>query len=421
MGRLPSRIAYVLLLYVAACGGKSSPKKPITDDTVKKPPPKVETEADREKKRRETALSIIPDGTTCLPTSLKQQGAPRLELGRVAEDAMICATDSDTSRRLGPIACWKVLDFGEGTLAYEAGRPLPGRNVTVNLDERCARGFCIPKDAKLSEDKLAYIAWNDDGSKAVVVTGDAAHVFDATARARESGFSIRGDKGVTNNPTAVHWVGDTIFIHGTDAGPASYLWGFKLDGTALGGMQSLGGKDMLVNLHGGSFAILGKTKVAFSERGFSTVTTYETDSGKRTKIVRKTVNGPCKPAEADAYWVDGDVSAKCKEHMVKTYGHLEGADAVLGRTNLLVLLRGPRLGELAVLDIKTLKETTTFKLPWCETATAAPGGSDKLANPDDESSAPAKEVKRDVPKKATRGATKKAPGPKEEDPDQGGQ
>jgi hypothetical protein len=63
--------------------------------------------------------------------------------------------------------------------------------------------------------------------------------------------------------------------------------------------------------------------------------------------------------------------------MVKTFGHLIGADVVAGKTNLLVLLRGPRLGELAVLDVKSLAEKKSIRLPWCEGGDEGGNGEDK--------------------------------------------
>ncbi|MEO8707084.1 MAG: hypothetical protein ABI867_44060 [Kofleriaceae bacterium] len=388
-------------LLLVSCGGGKKPttKKPVVknqpDDT---PAPKRETEEDRDKKRHEAALAIVPDGTSCLPPSLKEPNAPRLQLAAVGSDAVICANDVDPSRLLGPVACWKV-ELADGGLVYQAANPLPGRNLTVKLDDHCARGFCLPKEAKVPADGIVHMAWNEDGSKAVVVAGDEVHMFDGTARARESGFSIRGDKGVSNEPTAVTWVGDAIFIEGSDAGPAAYVFGFKLDGTPIGPLTALGGKETNLSTHGGSFVVLDKNRVGVAEKGFSTVTTYEIDNGKRAKIVRTVTPGPCKKPEIDAYWNEsGEVGAKCKDHLNKTYGHLIGADAVAGKTNLLVLLRGSRLGELAVLDAKNLNEKKTIKLPWCD------GGS-KEAD------------KADKPK--TRGATPKKPKP--EDPDQGGE
>jgi hypothetical protein len=122
----------------------------------------------------------------------------------------------------------------------------------------------------------------------------------------------------------------------------------------------------------GSFSILDKTRVGLSERGMETLNTYEIDTGKRAKLVRKVPKPVCKPDELDAYWHDGDkVTDKCKDAMNKSYDHLKGATAVLGSKSFLVVLRGERLGELGVLDAKTLAEKKAIKLPWCDAGAKA--------------------------------------------------
>ena len=91
---------------------------------VKAPPPHVETEADREKKRHAEAIAIVPEGSKCLPTALKDDGAPRARARRVGTDAVVCAVDQDKSRLLGPVGCWKV-DLGGAQRV--AGLPGPRR------------------------------------------------------------------------------------------------------------------------------------------------------------------------------------------------------------------------------------------------------------------------------------------------------
>jgi hypothetical protein len=422
MVRLSSTIAcWVLPLAVlGGCGGgdKKPVKKPVVkDDQPKDPPP--ETEQDREAKRKAAALAIVPDGSSCFPVSLKDANAPRLELAAVNKEAMICATDVDRARLIGPVACWKV-GIGDGSLVYQPPMPLPGRSISVKLDDRCARGYCIPKDAKVPEDKIVHMATNPDGSKLVVVSGDDAHIFDAASRTRESGFSIRGDKGVTNTPSAVHWIGSSIFIEGADDGPAAYVFNFKSDGQAAGPLMTLGGKETMASTAGGSFIVLDDTRVAISQKGFSDVTTYEVESGKRSKIQRKVNNGPCKPAEVELFWTEGgDVPAKCKDHMQKTFGHLIGADAVAGKTNLLVLLRGSRLGELAVLDVKNLSEKKSIKLPWCEAAGGDDAADAPKADKSEKDEKPAKAEK--APAKADKKSKKAPKADDDDDPDAGGE
>lgn len=371
MVRYPAMmIRLVVPLALVACGGgggKKAPAKPKGSLSKKTKAP-AETEESREKKRHAAALAIVPEGSSCLPAALKEAGAPRLELTANGGEAVVCAIDTDRERLLGPVGCWKV-KLDDGTLAYQAPTPIPGRGISVKLDDRCARGFCLPKDAKVPGDKIAHMAWNADGSKVAVLAGDDVHLFDAGTKAHESSFSIRGgDKGVSNDPTAVHWVGDAIFVEGADQGPYSAVWMFKADGTPQGPMQAIGAKDdKPMSTHGGSFSLLDKNRVAVSEQGFSTMTIYEVDTSKRSKLVRKLTKPPCKNDELDAYWHDNTeaLTPKCKEHMEKNFEHLVGATAVAGSKNFLVLLRGPRLGELAVLDAKTLAEKKVIKLPWC--------------------------------------------------------
>ncbi|MEJ7599537.1 MAG: hypothetical protein WKG01_16640 [Kofleriaceae bacterium] len=398
----------ILPLALLACGGddKKKVKAPkVTKSGKKQPPPKSETEEDREARRLKAAHGIVAEGSTCLPASLKAPGAPRLSLAAIGSDAVVCAIDTDAERLLGPIACWKV-DLASGELAYQPGKPLPGRGFKVSLDNGCARGYCVPTEVK---GDTAHIAWGG-GGKVVVVAGDEAHVFDTETKEHQSTFSVRGDKGLTNEPSGVHWVGDSIFVEGKDEGPSAAVWVFKPDGTAVGPIQGIGGKDPKpLSTYGGSFSLLDKSRVAIAEQGFSTVTIYESDTGKRVKLVRKLGKAPCKTAEVDAFWHDQDVPAKCKDYMSKSFGHLVGAEAVAGSKNFLVLLRGSRAGELAVLDSKTLAEKKSIKLPWCE----ADGGGER----GDANGASKDEKKPERKKSTTRGAQPKG----DEDPDAGGE
>ncbi len=358
------------VLFLAACGGgeKKKVEKPVVEK-VEKPAPPKETEEDREKKRQDAAHAIVPEGSTCLPTSLKEQGAPRLDVAAIGSDLVVCATDEQQDRLLGPVACWKVdLKAQPIALTYMPAAPIPGRGITVKIDERCARGYCLPKDEAAAD--TAHMAWNLDGTKVAVLVGTKVHLFDAATKAHESSFDITGEKGVGNEPTAIHWVGETIFVEGKDSGPFAGVWAFKLDGTAQGPITGLGATTA-ANTHSGSFSILDKTSVAVAEQGYSTVTVYEGDTGKRSKLVRKLTKPPCKPAELEAYWLDsGEVPDKCRTHMEKNFGHLIGAPAIRGAKSFVIALRGSRIGELGLFDLKTLAEKSSLKLPWCETATA---------------------------------------------------
>jgi hypothetical protein len=418
----PANIARLLapVALLACGGGNKQPQEPKPEPTaeVKPPPAAPETEEDREKKRHAEARALVPEGSTCLPPELRNPTAPRLELAAIKSDAVVCAIDQERTRLLGPIACWSITVGGDnpGGLTYQPATPLPGRGLSVMLDDHCARGFCLPRDAKLPADPVALMAWNLEGSRVAVLAGDDVHIFNAQTKAHESAFSIRGDKGVASEPTAIHWNGDAIFIEASD-GTTSPVWVFSPDGNPVGPIEALGGKDKApLSTRNGSFLLLDEARVAISEQGMSTLTVYEIKTGKRTKLVRKLPASVCKKDEIEAVWHDptAGVSARCKDYVVKNYAHLIGADAVAGTKNLLVLLRGPRLGELAVIDAKTLAERKTIKMPWCDAGGGAPGaagaGADKAS-----SFAPA------APAAAAPPPPKKGGKPKADDPDAGGQ
>jgi hypothetical protein len=406
------RHVLVACALIAACGGgnKKPANKPVAKQTDSQPPPRpVETEADREKKRHAVAVAMVPDGTSCLPPALKDDNAPRLELAAVGKDAIVCAIDTDRTRLLGSIACWK-LDLKTGVLEYRDPAPLPGRNFDVKLDDRCARGFCLPKDAKLG-DGVAHVAVSLDGTKLATLVGTDVHIFDYASRTHQSSFSITGDKGVTNDPIAVHFVGDALFVEGADKGPYSAVWVFKGDGTQVGPIVGLGAKDdKPMSTYHGAFSILDGSRVAIAERGYEALTIYEIEGGKRTKLPRRVGKPTCKPDELEVFWHDGDkVTDRCRDSVNKLYGHFIGATTIAGSTSLLALLRNDRLGELAVLDSKTLAEKRTIKMPWCTSAAKEPAA-------DDGGGGGAVDKKSE---KATRGAKKK--GAKSSDPEEGGE
>ncbi|MBC7978226.1 MAG: hypothetical protein H7138_24845 [Myxococcales bacterium] len=405
----PATILRVLgpVALLACGGGKKVSEEPKTDDSAMNKPPVAapETEEDREKKRHAEALALIPEGSSCLPAELRTPNAPRLELAAIGTDAVVCAIDQDRTRLLGPVGCWSIEVAGDnpGALTYQPAAPLPGRGLAVTLDDRCARGYCLPKDAEAPKDPVALLSWNLNSTKVAVLAADTVHLYDAASKAHESSFSIRGERGVVGEPTAVHWNGEAVFVEATD-GTAAPVWVFKVDGTLVGPIEPISSKAAApLSTRGGSFVLLDKARVAIAEQGMSTLTVYESATGKRTKLVRKLPASSCKKGELEELWRDpgADASAKCKDYVGKTFAHLTGADAVAGTKNLLVLLRGPRLGELAVIDAKTLAERKSIKMPWCDEA----GGA---ASTDKESAAPPAD-KRGAPK------------PKADDPDAGGE
>jgi hypothetical protein len=362
--------ALAVFAVVPACGsGNKQPEKPVVVTPPRPPPP--ETEADREVKRHAAAIAIVPEGSSCLPAALRDNGAPRLDLAAVDGEPVVCATDVDKSRLLGPVACWK-LALKDGSLTYQPPAPLPGHDVDVKLDGRCARGFCLPQDAQLAGDGIGHMSWSSNG-KVAVIAGDEVRLFDAASKDplqdQPASFSIRGDKGAVGPVTGVDYVAGYILVEAGDA-PANGVWVFKDDGTARGPITEIGATTPISTAKG-SLLLLKEDRIAVAEQGFSTVTTYELANGQRTKLVRRVARPSCTTEELGAYWKDGQVSDKCRDAMAKAYEYLIGASAVEGKSSWLVVLRGPRLGELGVLDMRTLAEKKAIKMPWCDAAGSA--------------------------------------------------
>jgi hypothetical protein len=367
----------LVLVLLAACGGSKTETAKPESEAVVAPPPHKETEEDRAKKRHDAAVAIVPEGSTCLPNALKADAAPRLELAGEGADAVLCAVDGDVSRLLGTVGCWTIdlknVDAKTNAvgLVYKDASPLPGHNVDVLLDGKCARGFCLPDQSG----NVAHMSWSFDGKSVAVLAGDDVHIFDASSKTQSSSFSTKVDKGPTSSPVAVYFTGDMLFVEGRDDATDA-IWVFKADGSAVGPIVALGGKgDAPLSIAKGSFSIIDPSHVALADHGMETLTTYEIATGKRVKAVRKVGKVACKPAEIDTYYKGGDkVTDKCRAALDKNSGPLVGATAVMGKSNLLVVMRGERLGELAVIEPKSLTESKkAFLLPWCSSDGAVGG------------------------------------------------
>lgn len=368
-----------IAFFAAACGGGGSHTATAPDHTSAptdsaRPSSEPASEAAHDAKRDAGVLTIVPPGSNCLPTKLKEDSSLQLELASVGKDPILCAVDTDATRLAGSVGCWKVdlpkMGANSVPLVYRPAAPLPNHNVDAALVDRCARGFCLPEDAKLGDASVAHLSWNNDASKVAVLVGDDLHLFEASTKAHRSSFSIRGDKGVPSEAVAVavYLVGSTAFVVGAEKGVRTGVWGFRSNGNQLGAINALGGKAKTpVSPNRGAFSVLDPGHVAIADHGMETLTTYEVETGKRTKSVRKLPKSPCKADESEAFWREAKVGKKCKAALESDFGVFIGATAIMGSTNLLVALQGERLGELAVIDPKSLAEhRKPLKMPWCE-------------------------------------------------------
>ncbi len=368
-------VAVLSLVVGCSSKGPGKPKpKPPGAGSSEAAPKEVETDAEREAKRLAAAHEIVPPGTTCLPAALHKKSGPRLELAAIGTDAILCAYDATRNRLLGPVGCWKV-DLPSGDLTYREPAPLPGIGFAVRIEEPCVRGFCLPKQTAVPSDKVAYMAYNLDGSKVALLVSEQVSVFDAATRTRDGGFSIKG----VGQVAGLYLLGDTLFVEAGEAGKRR-VFQFNTDGTKIGTMTD----DKDAPVLDGSFMVLDKARVAVAEPGWSALNVLDIETGKRTRIVRTLPKSPCTIDEAAAYWAGSDdVPEKCNKHMVKTFDHLVGATAVAGARNLLVVLRNGRIGELGVLDAANLTEKKAINLEWCESDAKKPEKPKPNADPDD--------------------------------------
>lgn len=393
------RFAWALVVgtSLVACGGgsaKKETKKPVAKKTTKgksgkAPAKKPMTEEDRAKKRDEQANKLVAADSSCLPSVLKDPASKlSLELGAVGSEAILCAMDHDEDRLLGAAGCWTV-DLAAGALKFRDRNAIPGRGYHAAIERGCVRGYCLPKDQEVAAGEPALISWSLDGTQVAVAAGDHVHLFDAASKELAKSIALRdpaqGDKAMPGTPKAMWFMGENLFLHGGEAASPS-IWAYKADGSATGQLMGLGKGNEPVAMGHGSFSLLDKDRVAVSERGLSTLTIFEVGPGKRSKLVRKISNGPCRSAQVEAFFspdAPADIPPKCAAHLKRTFGEFMGTTIVAGSKNFLAALTGERLGELAVIDSKNLSEKRSIKLPWCESATAAPEAPAKAAESSD--------------------------------------
>ena len=181
----------------------------------------------------------MPAGRSSRRTARRGSSSPRSAATRS------CARSTPTSTRLlGPVALLEGRPRERHARVPGRPSPLPGRGISVKLDDRCARGFCLPKDAKASATKVAHMAWNSTGTKVAVLVGDDVHVFDAASKAHESivldprrqGRDQRPDRGPLGRRHALR----------RGRGPGAVLGGVGVQArwhAAVGPIEAIGGKD----------------------------------------------------------------------------------------------------------------------------------------------------------------------------------
>ncbi len=308
-------------------------------------------------------------GAPCLPKAwFSKESAPRLDLGLVAGAPVLCAhADYEHAGLLG---CFGV-DPKTGALSDAPASALPGHSVRGKVDAKgCLEGYCpAPKAAA---DELLLYATSTDGAHAVILRDSVLHVFDAKTKKQTKAIALfddkaPGDTNVGNEPYELLYVGNAIYVAGTDAGPYQALWSYKDDGKRTGLVKDDGADPGGFSVFAGGANVLDDKHVALASAGLQELLVITSSDGVRAVTARAVKPGACKPDEL-AYLGEGsDVSKACKKVLARSYQPFVDLDLVAlpAGGGYLAALGGKLRGSVAILDAKTLVEAKRIKLKRC--------------------------------------------------------
>lgn len=303
-----------------------------------------------------TALADAP----CVPKADGAVVTP--DLGIVAGAPVVCAKG----------ACWDV-DAKTGALRPRPGMTVPpGHAIDAKLDDAgCTGGYCTGVKPDPDEDSgEALVMTSTDGAHVgVIPTGQHVmplYIFDAATKKLVRSILLADDKApantsITNAVQDAYYLGDTVYVVGTDAGPYTAVWAFGDDGTRLG---LIGGGDEGFSIYAGSIDISDDSHVALADNWMEHVLVVSAKDRSTTTITRAVKPGPCKPHDFDP---DADHHGKaCARKLAKDYEPYAGAKLVsLPDGSFLAASSAPRAGELVVLDGKKLTVKKRLHLKVC--------------------------------------------------------
>jgi|GEM_PF-3376354 len=302
---------------------------------------------------------------TCMPAWYGEADygrRPKLTLSRVGDAVVLCAVDQDHERLVGTLGCWAV-DPATGGLSAHAAISPPGQGHLAKVTDGCVEGLC----AEGLEGETALVATNIDGTRAVVL-GDREprfHVFDTATKKEIKAFvnsPVDGeadDKAISNEPIEIYFVGQRIYVLGTDAGPWMGVWRFADHGMRLGPIKE---GEALASLYGGSLSVLDDGHVGASLRGLDSLIILDVTGGEPVSVRRATPKSPCSAEELDLMG-DGAEEGPCAEHIARVF--YPWSDAQLVSLPSGGYLAVQTSGELVTLDAK-LAETKRFPAPYCK-------------------------------------------------------
>lgn len=321
----------------------------------------------------------------CLPGQLFPEGEglgmpARLDLGLVAGVPTLCARND--AEHAGLLGCWTV-DATGGALSVSTATSLPGHSQLGKTDANgCIEGYCTTP--KANADELLIWATSTNGTHAVILRERTLFVFDAKTKQQTTVIPISDDKApentnIGNEPIEILYVGNALYVVGTDAGPYIAVWSYKDDGTRTGVItpgaepSNFGG----YSVFSGGVNVLDDSHVALANAGLQTMLIIRAADGAREELVRPVSTAPCTKDEVD-YGLDlgdyevreGDapigVSAACNKTIVKNFEPYSELDPIrLPSGDFLAALSGKGLGSLAILDGRSLMEKQRLKLSRC--------------------------------------------------------
>ena len=288
-------------------------------------------------------------GAPCLPRSDGKAVTP--DLGIVAGTPIVCASG----------VCWDV-DVKTGALQPRPGMTVPpGHATQAPLDAAgCAAGYCTGFKPDPDEDSpSAHVVTSTDGAHVgVIPMGQDAHplyIFDAKTKKLVRAIPLADEKApgntsISNMVADAYYLGNTVYVVGTDAGPYEAVWAFRDDGTRLG---LVGGGDGGFSIYAGSFDIADDSHVILTDGWMENVLVVSAKDGSTSAIARAVKPAPCKPDDFDP-GVDHHTKA-CTRKLAKDYDPYAEAKLVsLPDGTFLAALSARRAGELAILDPKKL-------------------------------------------------------------------
>ncbi len=317
-----------------------------------------------------TLLSSAPAlaGAPCLPKALfPKEAAPQLDLGLVAGAPVLCAhADSDKG---GLTGCWGV-DPKTGALTIAPSSALPGHSVRGKVDAKgCLEGYCLlPKAAA---DEVLLRATSTDGAHEVVLREAALHVFDTKTKKqlRRIELSAEGapdDTNVGNEPFELLYVGNAIYVAGSDAGPYQAVWSFKDDGKRTGLIKRAGADAGGFSIFAGAVNVLDDQHIVLADAGMQHLLVVTAADGVRTMTTRPVKPGTCKPGDLEYLGETSEVSKACRRVLDKSFVPFVDLDPVLLPSgDYFAALGGKHRGSVAILDGKQLTEKKRIKLKVC--------------------------------------------------------